>query len=454
MDLARGAKRRLPHVQGAYRSTVVDEGEARPPVTQAVEAIIDRLGQRSPAVIEAIQLHLASEIVDLRGDAQLLELLRASVAGNVETVFDALRYAIDIERVEPPTAALEYARRVAQHAIPVNALVRAYRLGQQEMLAHVLEEIRDADLDPRTALDAFEAISRVTFRYIDWISQQVIDTYEMERERWLENRNSLRALRIRELLEASEEQLDQLDLDAAMTSLRYPLRRHHLALILWFGEDEGPGRELLRLERFLRELAGALDLRDGGLFTAADRVSGWGWLPLEAAADPIRRIREFAAASDSPPRLALGTVQPGLSGFRRSHRQAQDARRVALAGQRDRRVIAASDPGVAAAALLTSDLAQTREWVCQTLGPLARDSESEARLRETLRVFLGEGSSHKAAAERLNLHTNSVKYRVQRAIECRARPITGDRLDVELALLACHQFGDAVLLPKSTAADA
>lgn len=436
-------------VIGAYRSTVVDEGEARPLVAQSVATIIDRLGERAPAVIEAIQSHLASEIVELRDDVQLLDLLRASVAGNVETVFDALRYAIDIERVEPPTAALEYARRVAQHAIPVNALVRAYRLGQQEMLAHVLEEIRHADLDPRTALDAFETISRVTFHYIDWISQQVIDTYELERERWLDNRNSLRALRVRELLDVPEEHLDQVDLDAATTSLRYPLRRNHLALILWFGEDEAPGRELLRLEHFLRELTSALDVRDAALFTAADRVSGWAWLPLEAVADPIPRIQEFAAATDTAPHLALGTVQPGLLGFRRSHRQAQDARRVAIAGQRGRRVTAASDPGVAAAALLTSDLAQTREWVWQTLGPLARDSESEARLRETLRVFLREGSSHKAAAQLLNLHTNSVKYRVQRAIECRARPITGDRLDVELALLACHQFGTAVLLPKS-----
>lgn len=435
----------------AYRCVMVDEGEAKPAVTQAVASIIDRLVQRAPTVIEAIQLHLASEIGELRGDVHLLELLRASVAGNVETIFDALRYSIDIERVEPPTAALEYARRVAQHAVPVNALVRAYRLGQQEMLAHVLEEIRHADLDPRTALEAFEAISGVTFRYIDWISQQVIDTYETEREQWLDNRNSLRALRVRELLAAPEEQLDQLDMDAATTNLRYPLRRHHLALIVWFGNDEQPGRELLHLERFTRELAAALGLRDGALFTAADRVSGWGWLPLETAANPLARIQEFVAATDCPPHVALGTVQPGLSGFRRSHRHAQDARRVAIAGSGGRRLVAASDPGVAAAALLAADLSQTRDWVWLTLGPLARDAESEARLRDTLRVFLREGSSHKAAAEQLNLHPNSVKYRVQRAIECRGRPISGDRLDVELALLACHHFGSAVLLPTTAA---
>lgn len=63
----------------------------------------------------------------------------------------------------------------------------------------------------------------------------------------------------------------------------------------------------------------------------------------------------------------------------------------------------------------------------------------------TLRVFLHTGSSPKAAAEVLHLHTNSVKYRVQRAVERRGRPITDDRLDVEVALILCQWFGANVL---------
>jgi len=40
-----------------------------------------------------------------------------------------------------------------------------------------------------------------------------------------------------------------------------------------------------------------------------------------------------------------------------------------------------------------------------------------------------------------------VKYRVQRAVERRGRPID-DRLDVELALLVCRWFGAVVLRPE------
>ena len=57
--------------------------------------------------------------------------------------------------------------------------------------------------------------------------------------------------------------------------------------------------------------------------------------------------------------------------------------------------------------------------------------------------------SFKAAAEELHLHSNSIKYRVNRAIERRGRPINDDRLDIEIALLLCHWYGNAVLAPAT-----
>ena len=113
-------------------------------------------------------------------------------------------------------------------------------------------------------------------------------------------------------------------------------------------------------------------------------------------------------------------------------------------------VTAADDPGLAAAALLGNDLEEARAWVREVLGPLSSDTENDARLRETLRVFLHHGASYKAAADQLNLHFNSVKYRVQRAVERRGRSIGEDRLDVELALLVCRWFGEAVLLSTAS----
>jgi DNA-binding PucR family transcriptional regulator len=50
----------------------------------------------------------------------------------------------------------------------------------------------------------------------------------------------------------------------------------------------------------------------------------------------------------------------------------------------------------------------------------------------------------------LNLHRNSVRYRVRKAEAERGRPVTEDRMDVELALQVCHFLGDAVLDPSQT----
>ena len=146
------------------------------------------------------------------------------------------------------------------------------------------------------------------------------------------------------------------------------------------------------------------------------------------------------------PYVAVGTPQAGVAGFRLSYRQAEDARIVAVAsGPQRRRFTAFSHRGIALAALLGSNVDVLSAWATEVLGPLACSTDSDQRLRETLQAFLKAGGSNKAAAEELHLHTNSVKYRVQRAIERRGRPIEDDRLDVEVALLLCSQFGDRLL---------
>jgi DNA-binding PucR family transcriptional regulator len=100
---------------------------------------------------------------------------------------------------------------------------------------------------------------------------------------------------------------------------------------------------------------------------------------------------------------------------------------------------------VAPLALMSGSIELMRAWVIETLGSLADDDDNNARLRDTLRVFLQENGSYKAAAERLILHKNTVQYRVRKAEESLGRPIGEDRLHVELALLASDWLGVTVL---------
>ncbi|BDH55733.1 CdaR family transcriptional regulator [Tsukamurella sp. PLM1] len=159
---------------------------------------------------------------------------------------------------------------------------------------------------------------------------------------------------------------------------------------------------------------------------------------VDGAVDALRR---FADADDQAPSLAIGAVRRGIEGFARSHVLAGDARAVALRAAGEGRVtVAADDAGVAIAAMLGGDLTTADVWVREVLGPLAEPTESDAHLRHSLQVFLEAGSSFTAAAPLLHLHTNTVKYRVRKALERRGRPLEDGRLDVEIALLLCRRF--------------
>jgi len=242
--------------------------------------IIARLGGRLGDITRSLQQHVLTEVSEFRDDTQLAQLLKDSVEQNVDTVFTAIRHGIPIENVEPPTAALEHARRLAQRGVSANALIRSYRLGQQKLLNIVLDEVRATDLDPRRSLDVFQQITTTTFSYIDWISQQVIAAYQAEHDRWLETQNTTRTVRIRELLDA-----EVVDADVVSTEIGYPLRRVHLAVVASYPQTHH-GDELVRMQRFVRELAECLESKGHPLFIAADRLTGWGWIPLAAETAP------------------------------------------------------------------------------------------------------------------------------------------------------------------------
>ena len=406
--------------------------------------IVDRLSDKLPAIARSLQELLVQERSEMAGEGELTALLYDAVQGNLEAFFPAIRHGIPIDRIEPPTAALEHARRLAQRGTDMDELVRAYRLGHQGVLKLILDEVRAAQLETELGWRVFEEIAASSFTYIDRVSHQVVTAYQAERDRWLANRNQIRALRVREVLDGGD-----LDVDETTDLIQYPLHRSHLALIVWCAEQVD-GDELDAMERFVTDLSATLGARERPLFVASDQMTGWAWIPFasDAADTAVSQIREFVRLRADAPWLAVGNPLDGLTGFRRSHREAIAARAVAMApGAPPRPVTAADEPGLIVAAQFSSDLDNARSWVARVLGPLATDTDGDERLRETLRGFLRNSSSFKSSADELHLHVNSVKYRVQRAIERRGRPVEEDRIDVEVALLLCHWFGAAVLAP-------
>jgi DNA-binding PucR family transcriptional regulator len=386
---------------------------------------------------EHLVARMLHEIPELDGDPSLVELLRVSVSDNIRTAMQ--RFALGERRAdaEPPRAALEYARRLAQRGVDVNALLRAYRLGQAECSQLMIEAFaRDTD-DPAAIVAATVEFSAATFAYVDGISEQVVRAHQDERRRWLQTRAAARSAEVATVLAG-----DALDLDQAEKLLGHDLRQTQLGLIAWCDPGSGPADPLDLLERIIGRVATAAGCRRPALAVPSDAATVWAWLPQpQVAVADLRGVDPGAAGV----RLALGEPAAGLDGFRTTHRQALAARAVAIGADETVRAPVTTYGDAGLVALLRDDVGDLRSWVRSVLGDLAIDDEPHERLRETLRVLLAHQGSHTAAAAELSLHKNTVQYRARKAEEARGRSLKEGRLDVEVALLVCHLLGRRVL---------
>jgi PucR C-terminal helix-turn-helix domain/GGDEF-like domain len=434
------SRRRALAGRAVPKMTFVDPGAHAG--DELLAAVAASLSGRLAEISQDVTRHLATAIEQLQGDAGILGVLRASVTENIAAVFHVFEHGMPVENIEAPPAATEYARRLAQRGVPGGALIRAYRVGHERFLQWCLDELARQGQDVPLVVAATRRMVELSSGYIDRVTEQVLTTYEHERERWLLTQTAMRAGRVRALLEDMPVNLDTIEAE-----LGYRLRQHHVGLIAW-DPDPAPGSAgLARLERLVIAAAQALACPGRPLLVPRDEASTWAWLPA-GSRTTLRWELLHKAVDDTDPstRLAAGSPASGVEGFRRTHHQAHLAQELALtAGPASPRTTVFAQIGPVA--LLCADLNTTRAWVHTTLGALAIDDEPRARLRETARVFLSTGGSYTATADQLMLHKNTVHYRIRKAEEIRGRSWQEDRLDVELALSACRWLGPAVLQP-------
>jgi DNA-binding PucR family transcriptional regulator len=413
-----------------------------PSAAESASDVSAALDPRAAEMSADIYGLIVREIPQLRSDKRVLALLESSVAENVSTVLHILQHGIDLEKVHAPAAAEEYARRLAQRGVPIAALLRAYRIGSARFGDWCLQELGRQTDNASIVSAAGLRIAGILASYIDQVSEELVSAYESEKENWLRNQSAARAARVRALLRS-----EQVDLSASEAILGYRLRQHHLGLVTWITGASAGGDALGRLEHATAEVAAEAHCESRPIFLPQDEFSAWAWLPLGAQRDfALPGLDVKGIIAEDRIRFAFGEPALGLPGFRRTHQQALSAQAVALAAGPSGQLVT-SFGEVAPLALMSGSIELLRTWVTETLGALADDDEHNARMRDTLRVFLQENGSYKTTAERLMLHKNTVQYRVRKAEESLRRPIAQDRLHIELALLASQWLGHAVLRP-------
>ncbi|MEV6772421.1 helix-turn-helix domain-containing protein [Nocardia sp. NPDC051030] len=376
------------------------------------------------------------------GDIELRDLLAASTTENVVAVLNAMANSIDPATVVPPPATIAYARRLAREGRPLSALLRAYAIGQARMIAAPVAVVLESDTpdkaEPIALIMDFAAV------YVDRITAQVGETYETERDRWLNRRHAARREWVQRLIEDEDP-----DVAAAEDALGYQLNRLHLAAEVWTAPATSfveTARALEQATQLLAEAAGAIG--PALMLPTGDRDLRL-WLPVNVDRPcAIDRLTTELAESLLPVRMTLGSAHSGLTGFRLSARAAARAKTLALAaGDAAPKVV--SFESIAPFALLVDEPEELASLIRRVLGSLAHDDDKTELLRDTLEVFLAEGGSYARTAAKLLVHRNTVQYRIQRVTGKHGVNLTGDTFDLRFALGVCRWHRRAALVPPT-----
>lgn len=418
--------------------------DARRAWERILQPLAEEIGREARELSELAIAFIGPQIPELFVDPESAEENRASAEASIRAVAAMLMAGTDPATVELPPATAAYAQASVRRGVPFTALLRSYRLGHQAISDELLRRLPALAPDPEDLAAAVRLSSQWIFAYVDAALAAAELIYEAERERWMRSAAASRSETIEAVLAGR-----QRDPGLASTRLSYRIERHHLGMIAWLEAADDGSNALPALEAVIGEVAEAAGA-EGQLIHPLGLLAAAAWLGSGPGFDDdALAALAFDPASAPGIRVAVGEPGEGLDGFRRSHAQAQEARRVASLARREPGSVTRYGD-VTISALASADLVQAREFVERELGPLAGADDVAQRLASTLRAFLDEQGSRSRAAQRLGIHENTVSYRVRQAEELLGRYIDRRPLELRVALeladvvrVAAGQEGEA-----------
>lgn len=341
-------------------------------------------------------------------DPDFVELYRRSYQDQLRFICDGLARGQDLRGSDVPVLAIAEARTSANFGIKLGSLLLGYRISHRLFLDEAMQRAEASIADERVRGAVLRATSTWMFTYFDWVTMRMTDVYEQERDLLVRGVERRKRKLVRDLL-------DDQSVDAA--ELRYEFAREHLGLVAWGDEPE---RALVAIG----EAAGL-----SALTVASTDTTAWGWLGASAIdEDELRGGRALELPAGV--RLALGDKGGGVEGFRRTHRQALNAYRIA----RESTDSITWHADVALLALTLTDPAAAREFVLHELGPLAERDQRSELLRETLAAYFASGQNATAAAAALGIHDRTARYRIRTIEQRLGRSILARRDELGVAL--------------------
>jgi hypothetical protein len=384
----------------------VAPGELR----EAVGLLVAGLTGRADELVERVLRGLFDQFrdVEFEWEPAFVGGLRESVATLVAAGVGAAATGSDWGALWPEEP-VRRARWAARSGVPLELLLRAYRIGHREVWECVAEECARLELTGEVRLELLKQSSRVQFGFVDHVMDVITGEYTRELQGATRVREQRRLHAVAQVLGGR---------DDAGEDLGYRLGQAHLALIA-----EGEGAEAC-LAALLRGVdAERLVVSDG-----PRRARAW----LGRAQGFRERESTDLGSIGLDPGLVVSCGSEGAEteGFRLSYRQAE----MALLVARRRPGVLVRYRDVAHLAPLLADPSAARGFVDTILGPLEIGTDRGGSLADTLRAYFASQHQLTATAAALRIHPKTVSYRLRRIEERLGSTILTQHAQIEIAL--------------------
>jgi hypothetical protein len=405
---------------------MVSEGN-RAAVAEVVRASAHEMRDELDGLAAQITACIHDACPDL--PAGLIDGTYASTLSNIDAFTTVVREGIAPGKVPPPGDAQAYACQFARGGLDAELLTRAYRHGEHAYLHLWKGYLQQTASDPDTFAAATIHVNDLLFQYISSVTRALAIQHAAEQERRSSPAVVLRLAEVRRLLSGA-----QVDPFTSSQRLRYRLDGWHTGFVLWHEAGRFETEESLEtLARLATATGAALGATNTLALELGDVYAGW----ANVCAAPSAAPRELPDGVH----VTFGLAHRGPDGFRRSHEEALQARRVYRLGGSAETPVSFGE--LALEALLTHDLQEAERFIQRELGELADRSGPRQRIVETLEAYLRAGSSLARVSRQLGVHENTVAYRIRRAEEILGRRIDEHQLELQAALRLARLLGPA-----------
>ncbi len=324
-----------------------------------------------------------------------------------------------VSAADLPDEAFDLVEDLVRNDLDLRVLLRMCRSGQHATVLALTEQVTMSALSEPISQQVMMHLVGHTTDWAGTAAEALSTAFQRERAVDPAEATARRREVVRAVLAGG-----QVDVAGAQARLGYRLEIPHVAMVLWTDDPAVGGlRDLRALADTAAARLGAAELP----VIPCGEQTVWAWAGRPSG-EPIR-------AGEVDPGgfgLALGGRDAGVAGFRRSHAEAIAAQRVARLGGDRGGVTVFGD--IEIEHLISQNTAAMADFVRRELGALAGSDPTAVRLRETLRGYLRCLCSVESTARALDVHRNTVRYRVDRIEELLGHSVESRRLELELAL--------------------